>query len=85
MNDLFGQPILECRPPRLRPNGYPRPPGSGPAGETCWTCDNYRTVHYHNKTYPKCVLIKFRWTHGPGTDIKAKSPACELWQPETNE
>jgi hypothetical protein len=24
-------------------------------------------------------MVRF-WTHGPGTDIKAKSPACKHWE-----
>lgn len=60
--------------------GYARPPGTGPAGETCKTCAHYCRVQGGGSKFPKCALIRFRWTHGPGTDIRAKSPACELWQ-----
>lgn len=59
--------------------GYADVPGSGPAGETCKTCAHlYR--HEMAKTYLKCALMKHRWTGGPGSDIKAKSPACARWE-----
>ena len=68
--------------PRIRKagtdNGYPRPPGSGPDGETCRSCAHYCRTGNGGK-FLKCALLRARWTHGPGTDIKAKSPACELW------
>lgn len=87
--DLFGQEIIdEASEPgangkRKRdesPKGYPRRPGSGPAGETCRTCAHHRATGAGRKNYFKCFLLKFRWTHGPGTDIRLKSPACNLWQ-----
>ncbi len=65
---------------KSQPNGYARPPGSGPAGETCKSCAHYRRVPGGGSVFPKCAVIEFRWTHGPGTDIRAKSPACELWK-----
>jgi len=63
----------------LRPNGYAKPPGSGPAGETCKSCTHIRRVA-HAKVYRKCGLLEAHWTHGPGSDILAGSPACSLWQ-----
>lgn len=51
-----------------------------PAGETCRTCEHCCRVQRGGSVFLKCAVIKFRWTHGPGTDIRAKSPACELWQ-----
>lgn len=70
--------------------GYAAPPGTGPDGETCRTCKHY--AYNHNRTsrrYPKCALMEAVWTHGPGTDIKARSPACSCWErpaapPETD-
>lgn len=65
--------------------GYGGTPGRGPAGETCRSCRNY--AHNHgsegrsSKGYPKCWLMEPIWTNGPGTDIKARSPACEKWEP----
>lgn len=85
--DLFGDPITEPLPPPpgsdkrkpTVPRGYAAPPGSGPAGETCRTCAHYARIKYA-KTYLKCARMKAVWTGGPGTDIKAGSPACRLWE-----
>lgn len=38
MNDLFGQVIVDA--PKEAVKGYARPPGTGPVGETCGTCEN---------------------------------------------
>lgn len=85
--DLFGDPITSPLPPaqdgkrrKTRPNGYAAPPGTGPKGETCKTCANYCRTGGHSRTYLKCLLVKWRWTNGPGTDIKASSPACHAWK-----
>ena len=53
--------------------------GSGPVGETCKTCKHYTIVEYAGK-YRKCGLMESKWTHGPGTDIKAGWAACEKWE-----
>ena len=65
------------------PNGFARYPGTGPKGETCKTCANCCRVQGGTRVFLKCKVIEFRWTHGPGTDIRAKSPACELWKEKT--
>lgn len=57
--------------------GYAHPPGTGPAGETCATCKHIRRVG-NIRLYRKCALVK--WTHGAGTDILARSPACAKWE-----
>lgn len=76
-----GLPLPAERTGRVKgAKGYARPPGSGPAGETCKTCAHCCRVEGGANWYHKCDLLKFRWTHGPGTDVKAKSPACELWK-----
>lgn len=63
-------------------NGYAAPPGTGPADETCGTCE-HKLSHAHNlggvKHYIKCKLRREDWTHGQGTDILARSPACSKW------
>lgn len=59
--------------------GYPSRPGGGPAGETCRTCKHLCRVQYAKK-YLKCGLIRHAWTSSPKTDIRAKSPACQLWE-----
>jgi len=64
--------------------GYAGIPGTGPAGETCGSCQH----HAHNpnrtaKVYHKCALNRARWTGGPGSDILVRSPACQKWEKET--
>lgn len=90
--DLFGEPITALPPlvatgekkrHTTKPKGYPALPGSGPAGQTCKTCDNYTRVGGHAKAFRKCLVIRHRWTHGPGTDIKASWPACSFWKAKT--
>ncbi|HEY0838287.1 MAG TPA: hypothetical protein VGE72_30555 [Azospirillum sp.] len=65
--------------PRRR--GHFGRPGSGPEGETCGTCAHYTSVRHHDKTYPKCGRAQAAWTHGPGSDIRRKDPACHGWEP----
>jgi hypothetical protein len=71
----FGAPLppLAERPAR---GGYAWPPGSGPAGETCGSC-RHLVAHGRTRNYWKCGLVA--WTHGAATDIRKRSPACELW------
>lgn len=47
--------------------------GEGPSGMKCADCDNLRAVR-KTKTFYKCGLRKI--THGPGTDIGYRDPAC---------
>lgn len=54
----------------------PEAPGSGPEGETCGTCANVARVEYHGKIYRKCGVMRPHWTHGEGTDIRMRWPAC---------
>lgn len=75
--DLFR---LTNTPEVRHKGGYPRPPGTGPAGEKCGTCKNCVPTGPWPRVFYKCKVIQFRWTHGPGTDIKKKTPACEMWQ-----
>lgn len=54
-------------------------PGTGPEGETCGTCAHL--VHTGNSgRYLKCGLMRKDWTHGPGTDLRARWPACSKWE-----
>lgn len=62
------------------PKGYAARPGSGPAGETCKTCIHAQLSHTYRHRYWKCDIIQHRWTRGPGTDIRLKSPACSFWK-----
>jgi len=63
-----------------QPKGYVAAPGTGPVGETCKSCAHYTRRHYHDYTHLKCGLMKAAWTNGPGSDIRAKSPACKKWE-----
>jgi hypothetical protein len=81
IRDLWGAPILPEKRRGSKIKGYAYPPGTGPAGETCQTCAHLCRLQ-HAKTYFKCGLIRPNWTHGPGTDIRARSPACKLWTPK---
>ena len=60
--------------------GYPSHPGTGPENETCRTC-KFKTKRVGVAgNFLKCKLMKEIWTGGPGTDIKANSPACRYWK-----
>lgn len=83
--NLFGEevPVVE-EPVSLKrkptvPKGYAAPPGSGPNGETCKSCKHY-AIRRWSKDYRKCALMRAHWTCGPGSDIKAGSPACSRWE-----
>lgn len=77
MLDLFGDLIT----PPINPGAYPARPGTGPAGRTCRECVHKTRVDGGNKSYLKCRLQQAVWTGGPGTDIKAGSPACSRFEP----
>lgn len=83
MKELFGKELsweeaeASIRRDRRKKTGYAAPPGTGPAGEFCRTC-NHACYHTCSKRYYKCALVKS--TAGPGTDIRLKSPACKRWQ-----
>lgn len=83
--DLFGEPVREGTMPGLRrakrdkKTGHAAPIGSGPAGETCKTCRHYKRVKWAG-IYRKCGLMRSRWTHGPGSDIRANDAACRHWE-----
>ena len=64
-------------------NGYAARPGTGPAGETCKTC-KHSCYHQRVRRFWKCRLMKDKWTHGYGTDIRLKSPACKEWSRNTS-
>jgi hypothetical protein len=77
--DLFGHEIRPQSPKARKKSGYAAPPGTGPSGETCKTCNHYTLREFAN-TYRKCGLMCGIWTRGPGTDILARSPACKKWE-----
>lgn len=57
-----------------------RPPGLGPEGKTCRTCRHYTRVQGGARAYPKCGLMRHRWTGGKGSDIRAGDPACASYE-----
>jgi hypothetical protein len=65
------------------PKGYAAVPGSGPEGKTCRDCKHKNTMSNTGaKSWIKCDLMKAAWTHGPGSDIRAGSPACRRFEPK---
>ncbi|HJE22105.1 MAG TPA: hypothetical protein K8W01_00385 [Methylorubrum populi] len=59
--------------------GYAAKPGTGPAGETCGSCDHLVRKRLA-KVYRKCGLMERHWTGGKDTDVLATAPACRNWQ-----
>jgi hypothetical protein len=86
MRDLLGNEITieQARVLNKRktpqPKGYAATPGTGPEGETCGSCRHLSRQQYA-KIYLKCELMRHCWTGGPGSDIRAKTPACRRWEP----
>lgn len=85
--DLFGAAITAqsalAKPKKPKKTGHAAPPGSGPAGETCGSCAHrVRARIRSGRVFQKCGLMRHAWTHGPGSDIKAGSPACSRWEAE---
>lgn len=60
----------------IEPSGYVAKPGSGPAGETCGSCQH---VVGRGSRFLKCNLARAKWTHTRRTDILARAPACSKW------
>jgi hypothetical protein len=81
--DLFGAAVPDAPAQREPKKGYAARPGSGPKGMTCRTCLHAQQQDGGTRNYWKCAIIRHRWTHGPGTDIRLKSPACFYYQPIT--
>lgn len=81
VHDLFGE--VPPSPPKVssagQAHGYAALPGTGPKGETCGSCAHLYRKHMA-KTYLKCELMAAKWTGGHGTDVLARSPACQRWQ-----
>lgn len=58
-------------------------PGSGPNGETCKSCRWSRKKTGVAGVYLKCFHPSVKThTNGPGSDIKARWPACSAWEPK---
>lgn len=63
--------------------GHAAAPGTGPFGQTCGTCEHLaRTASGSGRVFRKCGLMESTWTHGPGTDIRARDLACSKWEKE---
>ena len=80
--DLFGNPAPKTPPRRRRATnkrGHAAQTGTGPAGETCGTCEHLARRRF-SKTYLKCGLMHAHWTSGAGTDIRARDAACSRWE-----
>lgn len=84
--DLFGNEIAPPGVPQpkgrrkpTRPQGHAWTPGTGPPSETCGTCAHLVRRHLA-KSYLKCSLVRTQWTGGPGTDVRARDPACLKWK-----
>ena len=83
---VFGDPIDIARARAQGPGRGRRKPGqpwadvrgAGPAGKTCKSCSLLGANGGCGKTYYKCTATKT--THGPGTDIRLKDPACILYK-----
>lgn len=65
--------VLGRKNPRKNVNPLVILLGCGPAGELCRNCKHFYRKHY-SRTYYKCELRGD--TNGPGTDHRAKWPAC---------
>ena len=83
--DLFGPvpPENQPRTTRAGKNAYPALPGTGPAGMKCRDCEHSIYKPGVAGSYPKCNLMRARWTGGRGTDIRMRSPACSKFEPAT--
>src|SRR5262249_34487943 len=85
--NIFGEPI-KLQPHGkhyIQPRGYVAPPGTGPAGETCGTCQHADRSKRSSKSWIKCILNRAKWTGGRATDILAGSQACSKWKQSTKE
>ena len=83
MTDLMILPPSALLGRVVRRKGHAGNPGRGPKGETCGTCQSYALSSSGAGVYRKCELARANWTHGPGSDIRKKDPACEFWTKAT--
>jgi hypothetical protein len=82
--DLLGDPAsLKPDPEKKKyptPYGYYFAPGTGPAGETCGSCDHCVRKHLSKKNVYKCGLNRENWGGTRRSDIVLRSPACKFWK-----
>lgn len=87
LDQLIAAPLTRRRKPKYpaaKRRGYAYHPGTGPDGETCGSCKHI----VRTRRYRKCRKAEQIWTHGQGSDVAARSPACKYWEkpdPETNQ
>lgn len=72
--DLFGE-----TPKTYNTLAYPAPPGSGPEGETCGTCNHCYSRSFSKRVY-KCGLMS--GSHSDRTDIGVRKKACAFHTPQ---
>ena len=77
--DLFGERVRTIK----RPDAYASPPGSGPDGKTCRTCEHILRASAGNARVSKCQLVD---PHGgAATDINMHTKACRQYQERAGE
>ena len=67
-------------PYRRRPRGHDKPPGTGPAFETCGSCRNLIRRCEGNRVVRKCWLMNQKWNRGISTCVRVRDAACSLWE-----
>ncbi len=81
--DLFdvGERIQEAALARHKVTCTPSEPGSGPEGKRCGDC-RFATLTRSpgGKRCYKCGRMREAWTHGSGSDVRLKWPACSEWK-----
>lgn len=77
-NDLFILPESALASTRVKLRGHAAQPGTGPEGETCGSCA-LLVRKQAARVYLKCGHPSVRQTNGPGTDVRARDPACQHW------
>lgn len=83
MTFLFGDPekAPKTKATRaVRNLATPAAIGSGPEGKTCGDCQFLVHVQHRAGRYLKCGKMEKHWTHGEGTDIRAKWEACSQFK-----
>ena len=76
---LLPESALKKAKALARQTGHIAPPGLGPEGEKCGTCEHMTRVQT-GKIYLKCGLNRSVWTGSEKTDVRAGDPACVKWE-----
>lgn len=80
MSGLFGDEFQKGDGPPVSKRCTAAPCGTGPEGETCGSCAYLTRANGGASYYLKCGKVKHLWTHGSGSDIRAKWAACREWE-----